>query len=102
MPTLAQLEALLIAEPNDTFVLYGLAQEHAKAGHVAKSIEFYDRVLTLDPHYCYAYFHKAKVQYDAGNQENAISTVQGGIEAARKTGDMQALRELSGLLDEWE
>jgi tetratricopeptide (TPR) repeat protein len=102
MPSLPQLEKLLAAEPNDTFVLYALAQEHANSGNAAQAIAFYDRVLALDPHYCYAYFHKAKVQHDSGDLASALTTAQAGLDAARKSGDRQALGELSGLLDEWE
>ncbi len=102
MPTIPQLEKLLAAEPNDTFLLYGLAQEHAKAGNASQAVAFYDRVLALDPHYCYAYFHKAKVQHESGELQSALATVRAGLDAARKAGDRQALGELSGLLDEWE
>ena len=32
MPSIEQLKKLLELDPEDTFVLYGIAQEHAKAG----------------------------------------------------------------------
>ncbi len=99
MPTIAQLEKLLQVDPNDTFVLYGLAQEHAKAGHYAESITFYDRCLARDPDYCYAYFHKARVQEVAGDVPGAIATLKLGIAKARALGDSKALNELGSALD---
>jgi tetratricopeptide (TPR) repeat protein len=102
MPSIEQLEKLLAADPADPFVLYGLAQEHAKRGEHARAIEFYDRCLAADPHYCYAYFHKARTQESAGRKAEAISTLKAGLAAARKAGDQHALSEIQGYLDELE
>lgn len=102
MPSLAQLEKMLAAEPNDPFILYGLAQEYAKQKQTAKAVEFYDRCLAADPAYCYAYFHKARALQEAGDVTGAIATVNAGLTAAKKAGDSHAASELSGLLDELE
>lgn len=102
MPSLEQLEKLLAADPSDTFVLYGLAQEHAKRGEFSRAVEFYDRCLQVDPAYCYAYFHKARALQSQGNVAEALAAVQAGIAKARATGDAHAASELSGLLDELE
>lgn len=99
MPSIAQLEKLLETDPNDAFVLYGLAQEHAKAGQVARSLKYYDRCLTADPGYCYAYFHKARVQEESGDVAGAIATLRAGIAKSKEVGDAHALSELSGSLD---
>ena len=99
MPSIAQLERLLQADPNDVFVLYGLAQEHAKTGEYARAIAYYDRVLSLDPGYCYAYFHKARVQEVAGDIPAAIATLEAGVAKARAVGDAKALNELASALD---
>lgn len=105
MPSIAQLETLLAADPADAFVLYALAQEHAKLataeGH-GRAIGFYDRCLAVDPAYHYAYFHKAKSQEAVGDQAGAIDTLRRGLAAAKKSGDAQATSELAGYLDELE
>lgn len=102
MPSIEQLEKLLAADPADPFVLYGLAQEHAKRGEHARAIEFYDRCLAADPHYCYAYFHKARTQESAGRKAEAVSTLKAGLAAARRASDQHALSEIQGYLDELE
>jgi hypothetical protein len=105
MPSIAQLEKLLAADPRDAFVLYGLAQEHAKAGGPAghgRAVEFYDRCLAVDPLYCYAYFHKARSLVAVGLGAEAAQTARAGIAAARKAADAHAEAELTGLLDELE
>lgn len=99
MPTVEQLERVLAADPNDTFVLYALAQEHAKRGNADAALAFYDRCLAADRLYCYAYFHKAKVLEALGRLGDARATLAAGVVAAREAGDMKALSEISGALD---
>jgi len=97
---LPKLLKLLALDDRDTFVLYGIAQEHAKLDDHTKAIEFYDRTLAVDPAYCYAYYHKARSQLAAGNLAEARQTVQSGIAAAHRAGDHKALGELSTLQTE--
>lgn len=94
---LAKLQRLLDVDPTDPFVLYGIAQEHAKGGDQTRAIEFYDRTLAADPGYLYAYFHKARAQQADGEIAAARATVQAGIHAAHRAGDAKALGELSTL-----
>ena len=102
MPSIPTLLSMLEKDPRDPFLLYGLAQEYAKAGDVGRAVEFYDKCLAADPHYCYAYYHKARAQQQAGNGAAAIATVKAGTAAAKKAGDAHALSELGALLDELE
>jgi tetratricopeptide (TPR) repeat protein len=102
MPSIPALLAMLEKDPADPFLLYGLAQEYAKAGDFTRALESYDRCLTADPAYCYAYFHKARAQQTSGDLTGAVATVILGQAAARKAGDAHALSELSGLRDELE
>lgn len=102
MPSIEQLEKLLAADPNDAFLLYGLAQEYAKHKDVARAVDFFDRCLAADPGYCYAYFHKARALADAGRTAEAVAVLHAGKAAAQRTGDSHALSELSGYLDELE
>lgn len=102
MPSIADLERLLAADPEDAFVIYGIAQEHAKAGDFARAVEFYDRCLKVDPAYVYAYFHKARAQEAMGRTEDALATLRAGIDIARATDDGHAMNELSAYLDELE
>ena len=102
MPSIEQLEALLAKEPGDTFLMYGIAQEHAKAGRFSEAVVWYDRTLSIDPGYCYAYFHKAKALEGGGDVEAAVATIRAGISAAKAARDQKALSELGGYLDELE
>jgi Tfp pilus assembly protein PilF len=97
---IAQLNAMLQAEPNDTFCLYGLAMEYAKSGRISEAIEQFDRTLTIDPNYCYAYFHKAKAQEEIGQNEAAAMTLREGLQRAKSVGDVKAANEIGAYLDE--
>jgi predicted Zn-dependent protease len=100
MPSIVDLTRLLDKDPNDPFVLYGLAQEYFKLKDTPKAVEFYNRCLKADPSYCYAYFHKARALQAAGDIEHAKVAVTDGLAAARKAGDQHAVSELSALQDE--
>jgi len=102
MPSIRDLEQLLGVDPDDAFVLYGLAQEHAKAGDASRAVEYFDRCLRVDPAYCYAYYHKARVQAAAGARDAARETLRAGLEAARRADDGHALDEIQCLLDTLE
>ncbi|MBX3363421.1 MAG: tetratricopeptide repeat protein [Phycisphaeraceae bacterium] len=100
MPTIAQLQKLLAADPDDPFLLYGLAQEHAREGRYKDAVAWYDRCLGLDPAYLYAYFHKAKAHEALGEVSEAVSTLRIGLEQAKAARDTQAISEIAAYLDE--
>jgi|CXWL01.1.fsa_nt_gi tetratricopeptide (TPR) repeat protein len=98
MPSLAQLERLLAAEPTDAFVLYAIAQEHGKQKDFARAIEFYDRCIAADPGYSYAYYHKARALEAMGAPGSVQGTLEAGLKAASEQGDAKAKAEISGYL----
>jgi tetratricopeptide (TPR) repeat protein len=95
---LAKLQQMLAREPNDTFLLYGIALEHKKLSEPAKAIEFLDRVVELDPGYCYAYHQKGLVFESNGDLDAAKASYRAGIEAARAKGDTHAQGEIEAAL----
>lgn len=102
MPSLEQLQKLLVSDPSDAFVLYGIAQEYAKLGDFARAVEYYDRAMQVTPDDGYIYFHKARALGGAGRTNEQVATLQQGVAAARRSGDGKALGELQAALDELE
>ena len=100
MPSILQLERLLAIDPDDPFLLYGLAQEHAKLGQHGDAVRFYDRCLGADPAYLYAYFHQARSMAALGQRAQAAATLRTGLERARSAGDAKAAGEIEALIDE--
>ena len=95
---ISQLRNLLESEPDDTFCLYGIAMEYAKAGQADRAIAHFDRTIEIDPAYCYAYFHKARCLIDANRNEEARATLEAGLEQAQSSGDIHAQGEIEALL----
>ena len=95
---LEKLQKMLEREPNDTFLIYGLALEHKKLGDDARAIELLDRVIQLDPGYCYAYFQKGAAFESTGDTDSAKSAYRAGIDAAKKKGDAHAQGEIEAAL----
>ncbi|MBX3390069.1 MAG: hypothetical protein KF691_11535 [Phycisphaeraceae bacterium] len=102
MPSVEQLQRLLEKSPEDPFLLYAVAQEHAKNGQFACAVEFYDRSLTAAPDDGYTYFHKAKALGAMGRTEEQIKVLQAGLAAATRSGDPKAAGELQAALEELE
>jgi len=98
MPSIAQLEKLLTLEPDDAFLLYGLAQEYAKLADHERAVEHFDRTLGSDPDYVYAYYHKARSLEAIERISEARACLETGLEAAKRVGDAKGISEISGFL----
>jgi tetratricopeptide (TPR) repeat protein len=98
---LDKLQRLLQLDPNDAFVLYGIAQEHAKGGADGqeRAVEYYDRCIAADPNYCYAYYHKAVTLQGLSRRDEARASAAAGLDVAKAANDLKAVSELSSLLN---
>jgi tetratricopeptide (TPR) repeat protein len=95
-----QLEKMLEREPNDPFLLYGLALEHKKGSNVPRAIELLQQVIQVDPGYCYAYYQLGQIHAANGDVPAAKRIYEQGIAAAGKKGDAHAAGEIGAALAE--
>jgi Tfp pilus assembly protein PilF len=95
---LQKLQSMLERQPNDTFLLYGIAMEHKKLGDASAALEFLERVLSLDPNYCYAYHQRGLIHESAGDLEAARKAYQDGVAASARAGDLHAKGEIEAAL----
>jgi tetratricopeptide (TPR) repeat protein len=93
-----KLQALRKVEPDDVFLNFSLAMEHAKLEQWAESVAQFDRTIALDPNYVAAYFHKGKTLVLSGDLVAARSALTTGIDRARTVGDAHAEGEMSEFL----
>lgn len=96
---LTQLEQLHADDPNDPFLAYGIALEHFKLGDHDTALDWLDKTLALDAHYCYAYFQKAKILSDQGDDDEAKEILETGMKAAIEAGDDHARSEMMDLME---
>ena len=99
MPRIDQLLALYETDPNDADVLYMLAQEHAGADEHDAAVVWYDKCLSIDATYCYAYFHKARSLESLGRLGPAREALLVGLKASTDAGDAKAHGEIAGYLE---
>jgi Tfp pilus assembly protein PilF len=95
---LTQLQKLLERQPNDTFILYGIALEYKKDGDPTKALYYLSRVTKIDPGYCYAYHQRGLIYESQNDLAAARQAYTEGIEAATKKGDAHARDEIAAAL----
>ena len=93
-----QLQKMLQRQPDDPFLLYGMAMEHKKAGDLPAALQWLERVVRNDPNYCYAYYQRGQIHEMAGDTDAARKAYRDGIEAAGRSGDAHARSELEAAL----
>ena len=95
---LQKLQKILEIDPKDTFVVYAIAMEYKKANQSQLAIEWFGKVIAIDPGYAVAY-HQAGLTYEADVKiPDAIEMYQRGIAAADKKGDHHAADEMRAAL----
>ncbi len=99
-----QIEAMLVEDPDDAFLRYGLAMEHASAGDDASCVEVLRDLMsrTIAAPYIPAFLQAGQALVRIDRIPEACAVLRNGIEAARKCGDTHAQGEMQGLLDSVE
>lgn len=100
-PRMAQIEALLAEDPDDPFLRYGLAMEHASAGDDAACAEVLRELIarTAANPYVPAFLQAGQALARLDRIAEACEVLRRGIDAARRAGDAHAQGEMQGLLD---
>ena len=93
-----QIQEMLKAEPNDSFLNYALALEYAKLNDLKKAIELITNVLLLDQSYLGAYYQLGAYYEQTGQLQNAINTYKKGIIIAQQQQNTKTLGELKEAL----
>jgi tetratricopeptide (TPR) repeat protein len=96
---MVQLKKMLERQPNDTFLLYGIALEHKKANEFDQALEYLSQVIKNDPGYCYAYHQTGLIHEMRADLPAARTAYKDGIAAAIKKGDAHAQGEISAALE---
>src|SRR5215813_7048034 len=100
MDRITALTDLLTQDPNNAFARYGLAMEFSNTGDFERALEEFEKLLDRNPDYVPGYHMCAQTLVKAGRDDQAKSTLESGIAAARRKGDSHAEAEMAALLEE--
>jgi predicted Zn-dependent protease len=104
---MAAIEAMLADDPDDAFLRYGLAMEHASAGDDASCVAVLRDLIARKPAdpYIPAYLQAGQALVRLDKITEACDVLRAGIDAARKVGTPEAMHahsEMQGLLSSIE
>jgi predicted Zn-dependent protease len=95
---LQQLQAMLADDPDDPFLHYGIAMEHAGLGNDESAIAGFQKLLRLSPDYVPPYLMLGQLLQKHGRIDEAVQVLRDGCGVARRVGNEHALSEMMGLL----
>jgi tetratricopeptide (TPR) repeat protein len=93
-----QLEEMLLEEPGDSFLRYGLAMEFVSEGNDSEAINHLHALLQADPAYVPGYHQCGLALVRSGQIDEAREVLREGIVAAQQQGNLHAAEEMGGLL----
>lgn len=100
-----RLESLLgmhEKDPQDSFLMYGIALEYISSGKFEEAEKFFSQLLNADPNYVPAYMQYARLKEKQNDFEGAKKLYRKGITIANEAGDKHAAKEMEEFLDELE
>lgn len=93
-----KIEAMLVEDPQDTFLRYSLAMELDKEGEHDASFVLFNELASESPPYVPAFFMAGQQFARLDRLVEAREVLRSGIEAARAQGDAHAAAEMSEFL----
>jgi tetratricopeptide (TPR) repeat protein len=97
-----QIRKMLLAEPQDEFLLYALALELEKEGQVPLAIEGIEALLDRNEQYSGAYYKLGELLEKTGQKAKAHEVYLKGLEITRKQNNRKAFGELNEALQNLE
>jgi tetratricopeptide (TPR) repeat protein len=98
MTRLEQILEMLKQDPNDPFLNYAMALEHAKLGNIETAINAIENIISRDENYLGGYYQLGKFYEQALQPEKAMEVYKKGIEIAKKQNNRKTLGELNEAL----
>ncbi len=100
MDRIATFKTFIERTPTDPFPRYGLAMEHKTRGELAEAWTVFSDLMTEFPNYVATYLMAGGTLVALDRRPDAVAVYQRGIEAATRSGDAHARRELESALAE--
>lgn len=87
-------------DPNDPFVVYGLALEYMSLNQWQKAEDYFHKLLVQNPDYIAGYLQYAQLKEKQDKIDEAKVLYRRGIEAAYRSGDKKSAKEMEDFLDD--
>jgi len=100
MERIHKLNEMLVASPNDCFLLHAIGLEYVKTADLEKAIYYFQKVIDSDPDYVGTYYHLAKTLERVNKKPDAMRMYETGIDIASKVRDQHAKNELQMALED--
>lgn len=97
---LESLLNLLNKEPDDSFLMYGVALEYLSKKDYKNAEEYFKKLLKKNPDYVPAYMQYAQLKANMNEIEEAKILYKKGIKVAKEKGDNRSASEMEEFLDE--
>lgn len=97
-PRLEQIRALLRDDPDDPFLMYGLAMEHLSLEQPEAAAKSFGDLMQSKPHYVPTYLMLGQTLQRLGRESDAADVLRKGAIVAKAAGNDHALSEIQGLL----
>ncbi|MBI1803038.1 MAG: tetratricopeptide repeat protein [Ignavibacteriae bacterium] len=94
------LKNFLDDDPKAPFNHYALALEYVTQQQFPEAIAKFEDVIVLDPNYVPAYHQLGLLYAQLNRQEEALTTLEKGIQIAALVGDTHAQTEMQEAIDE--
>ena len=95
---LAALRQLAAGEPDDPLTQFLYGSEAASLGFPDEARTAFEAAIRLDPRYAAAYRHLGNALEKLGRTAEAVEIYRRGIDVAKRTGDLQAGKEMAAFL----
>ncbi len=93
-PVIDNLERLLAGGKDGALLRFGFGNAYLKTGDAENAVAHLQRAVGIDPGYSAAWKLLGKALAAAHREEAALAAWSEGVEAARRKGDKQAMREM--------
>jgi predicted Zn-dependent protease len=93
-----RIEAMLVDDPQDSFLRYGLAMELIKEDATDRALDLFQGLMNDSPPYIPAFLMAAQQRVQLEQIDQARRVLREGIEAARLQNESHAAGEMADLL----
>ena len=100
MDKIATLSEILTVDPTNAFARYGLAMEHNTRGNTDLALTEFTALIHHNPDYVPAYQMSAQTLAKLGRTQEAVTRLNDGLAAAKRTNNAHAASEMQALLDD--